>query len=107
MSPVLPSHRLPVVLGVVALVSFAAPARAEKADREKEIQVLANRLTADDAKREAVYEGNVIVTQGTMRITSARATSWSSTSCWSFPGPAAPSRSNSPRSRARPTPAPS
>jgi lipopolysaccharide export system protein LptA len=56
-------------------VAFAATlgiANAEKADREKEIQVLADRLSADDAKKEAVYEGNVIVTQGTMRITSAR-----------------------------------
>jgi lipopolysaccharide export system protein LptA len=55
-----------------ALVAFSA--HAEKADREKEIQVLADRLSADDAKKEAVYEGNVIVTQGTMRITSARIT---------------------------------
>ncbi|MBX3674677.1 MAG: lipopolysaccharide transport periplasmic protein LptA [Burkholderiales bacterium] len=57
--------------GAFAL-SLAAPAAAEKSDREKEIQVLADRLSADDAKKEAVYEGNVIVTQGTMRITSAR-----------------------------------
>ena len=48
--------------------------RAEKADREKEIQVLADRLTADEAKREAVYDGNVIITQGTLRITAARIT---------------------------------
>jgi len=57
--------------GALAL-SLAWPAAAEKSDREKEIQVLADRLSADDAKKEAVYEGNVIVTQGTMRITSAR-----------------------------------
>ncbi len=57
--------------GAFALL-LAAPAAAEKSDREKEIQVLADRLSADDAKKEAVYEGNVIVTQGTMRITSAR-----------------------------------
>jgi lipopolysaccharide export system protein LptA len=54
------------------LFSAAAIAQAEKTDREKEIQVLADRLSADDTKKEAVYEGNVIVTQGTMRITSAR-----------------------------------
>lgn len=66
----LPSLRL---LAAAALaLSLAAPAAAEKSDREKEIQVLADRLSADDAKKEAVYEGNVIVTQGTMRITSAR-----------------------------------
>jgi len=60
-----------LVAGALALW-LAAPAAAEKSDREKEIQVLADRLSADDAKKEAVYEGNVIVTQGTMRITSAR-----------------------------------
>ena len=67
--------RLPVaatlLLAAVALAA-APPARAEKADREKEIQVLADRLSADDAKKEAVYEGNVVITQGTMRITSAK-----------------------------------
>lgn len=57
---------------LVAVALTAAPAHAEKADREKEIQVLADRLSADDAKKEAVYDGNVIITQGTMRITSAR-----------------------------------
>jgi lipopolysaccharide export system protein LptA len=56
----------------VAAFAAAGAAHAEKADREKEIQVLADRLSADDAKKEAVYEGNVIITQGSMRITSAR-----------------------------------
>jgi len=66
--PLLPALR---VLLVAALAATTA-AHAEKGDREKEIQVLADRLSADDAKKEAVYEGNVVVTQGTMRITSAR-----------------------------------
>ena len=57
---------------LVAAALAAGTAHAEKADREKEIQVLADRLSADDAKKEAVYDGNVIITQGTMRITSAR-----------------------------------
>lgn len=57
---------------LVAVALTTAPAHAEKADREKEIQVLADRLSADDAKKEAVYDGNVVITQGTMRITSAR-----------------------------------
>jgi lipopolysaccharide export system protein LptA len=60
-------------LAVALLLAFLAPAAvAEKADREKEIQVLADRLTADDNKREAVYEGNVVVTQGTLRVAAAR-----------------------------------
>jgi lipopolysaccharide export system protein LptA len=59
------------ILPAVA-VAAATLAHAEKSDREKEIQVLADRLSADDTKKEAVYEGNVIITQGTMRITSAK-----------------------------------
>ena len=54
------------------LAALAPAALAEKADREKEIQVLADRLSADDTKREAVYEGNVVVTQGTLRVAAAR-----------------------------------
>ena len=61
-----------VVLPLLLAAAVATGARAEKADREKVIQVLADRLSADDAKKEAVYEGNVIVTQGTMRITSEK-----------------------------------
>lgn len=57
---------------LLAALALAPPALAEKADREKEIQVLADLLTADDNKREAVYEGNVVVTQGTLRVGAAR-----------------------------------
>jgi lipopolysaccharide export system protein LptA len=60
------------LLLAAALAAVSPLAQGEKADREKDIQVLADRLTADDAKKEAVYEGNVVITQGTMRITSAR-----------------------------------
>jgi len=61
-----------LALPLAAAIAAAPDAYAEKSDREKEIQVLANRLTADDKKKEAVYEGNVVITQGTMRITSAK-----------------------------------
>jgi lipopolysaccharide export system protein LptA len=57
-------------------VVLAAPAalHAERADREKEIVVGADRLTADDANRTSTFEGNVVVTQGTMRITAQKVT---------------------------------
>jgi lipopolysaccharide export system protein LptA len=58
---------------IVALAS-AVPAAAERADREKEIVVGADRLTADDANRTSTFEGGVIVTQGTMRMTAAKVT---------------------------------
>lgn len=65
-----------IVLSLFAavLALAAPPARAESSDREKEIVVGADRLTADDANRTSTFEGNVVVTQGTMRITAARVT---------------------------------
>jgi lipopolysaccharide export system protein LptA len=65
--------RLRVALAA-AFACLVPAAHAEKADREKEIVVGADRLTADDAKRTSVFEGNVVVTQGTMRITAAKVT---------------------------------
>ena len=63
---------LPLLAAVLAAASL--PAMAERSDREKEIVVGADRLTADDANRTSTFEGNVVVTQGTMRITAARVT---------------------------------
>jgi lipopolysaccharide export system protein LptA len=63
--------RLALALAIVAL---ACPAWAEKGDREKEIVVGADRLTADDANKTSTFEGGVVVTQGTMRMTAARVT---------------------------------
>lgn len=58
----------------LALALAAAPALAEKGDREKEIVVGADRLVADDANRTSTFDGNVVVTQGTMRMTAAKVT---------------------------------
>jgi lipopolysaccharide export system protein LptA len=63
--------RAPLLLAAVALLAATA-ALAEKADREKEIVVGADRLLADEASRTSTFEGSVIVTQGTMRMTAAR-----------------------------------
>ena len=68
----MPSSTLPAFAFAVAFL--AVPAAAERADREKEIVVGADRLTADDAKRTSTFDGNVVVTQGTMRITASRVT---------------------------------
>ena len=65
-------------LRATALLAAAAgaclPALAERADREKEIVVGADRLVADDANRTSTFEGAVVVTQGTMRMTAAKVT---------------------------------
>jgi lipopolysaccharide export system protein LptA len=65
--------RIAATLAALAF-AFAGPAAAERADREKEIVVNADRLTADDANRTSTFEGNVVVTQGTMRMTAAKVT---------------------------------
>ena len=62
--------RAAAFLLLAAAASF--PAVAERGDREKEIVVGADRLTADDANRTSTFEGNVVVTQGTMRMTAGR-----------------------------------
>ena len=41
---------------------------AERADREKPVNLEADRVDLDDAKKEAVFEGNVTLTQGTLLI---------------------------------------
>ena len=65
--------RAPLLL-LACLAVLAGPARAEKADREKLIHVDADRVTADDANRNSVFEGNVVITQGTMRMTANKVT---------------------------------
>lgn len=51
-----------------ALLACAFPAAAEKADREKPINLEADRVSIDDAKQIATFEGNVLLTQGTLQI---------------------------------------
>src|SRR5688572_5043734 len=58
---------------VAAVLSLAAESvLAEKADRDKPTQVEANRMSADDARRLNIFEGDVVVTKGTMRLTADR-----------------------------------
>jgi lipopolysaccharide export system protein LptA len=63
---------LPLV--AAALAAAAPPAAAERADREKEIVVGADRLVADDANRTSTFQGSVVITQGTMRMTADKVT---------------------------------
>lgn len=47
---------------------FSAGVHAEKADREKPINLEADRVSVDDAKQIATFEGKVTLTQGTLII---------------------------------------
>jgi lipopolysaccharide export system protein LptA len=53
---------------VCLLAALALPAAAEKADRDKPVNLEADRVTIDDAKQLAIFEGNVVLTQGTLQI---------------------------------------
>jgi lipopolysaccharide export system protein LptA len=61
-------------LAVAALaLALASPgAAAEKADRAKPTQIEANRMSADDAKRLNIFEGNVVLTKGTITVRADR-----------------------------------
>ncbi len=47
-------------------------ARAERADRDKPINLEADKVTVDDKKQTSTFEGSVVLTQGTLRITADR-----------------------------------
>lgn len=53
---------------LVAAALGAAPVHAEKADREKPINLESDRVSVDDAKQIATFEGRVVLTQGTLII---------------------------------------
>lgn len=62
---------MPIVLKLllvplIALLSM--PALAEKADREKPVHLEADNVTLDDIKKLSVFEGNVLLTQGTLML---------------------------------------
>jgi lipopolysaccharide export system protein LptA len=56
--------RRALVLLVVAALA-ALPAHAERADRDKPLNIEADRMLADDGKQTVIFEGRVVLTQGT------------------------------------------
>lgn len=64
-----------MILRLVALSLCLLAAQnvlAERADRDKPMQLEANRITLDDAKKIQVLEGDVLVTKGTMTLKADR-----------------------------------
>lgn len=58
-----------IVMLLAACFVLASPAaHAEKADRDKPINIEADRVNVDDAKQIATFEGRVVMTQGTLVI---------------------------------------
>ena len=65
------ASRLFCLTAVTALViglGLPSPAGAERADRDKPVNLEADRVDLDDAKKEAVFVGSVTLTQGTLTI---------------------------------------
>lgn len=57
----------------LSIYLIAAPlAHAEKADRDKPMQLEASRLSIDDAKKIQILEGDVLITKGTMSLKADR-----------------------------------
>lgn len=57
------------VTALLCCILLAAPgAQAEKADRDKPVNLEADRVTIDDTKQTSMFEGNVTLTQGTLQI---------------------------------------
>jgi lipopolysaccharide export system protein LptA len=57
---------------LVLLVAATAAAHGETADRDKPLQVEAQKGSYNDLKQIGVFTGNVIVTKGTIRVTGER-----------------------------------
>ncbi|MCL2830413.1 MAG: lipopolysaccharide transport periplasmic protein LptA [Betaproteobacteria bacterium] len=61
-----------ILLLAPMLLPFSHTAHAERADRDKPIQLEADRVSVDDIKRVQVYEGHVVLSQGTLLIKADR-----------------------------------
>ncbi|WP_454719912.1 MULTISPECIES: lipopolysaccharide transport periplasmic protein LptA [Cupriavidus] len=59
-----------MTLATVLGLALAAPARAEKADRDKPLVLEADNASYDDVKQVYVLTGNVVLTKGTMVLKS-------------------------------------
>ncbi len=53
------------ITAVMLLLAIGAVAHAERTDRDKPVNIEADRMLADDQKQTAVFEGRVVLTQGT------------------------------------------
>lgn len=57
---------------VPLLVGLSLPSMAEKADRDKPVHLEADNVTLDDIKKVSVFEGNVLLIQGTLMLRADR-----------------------------------
>lgn len=65
---------LNVLVSGLTIAASSMPALAERADRDKPVNIESDRMNADDSKKTAVFEGKVVLTQGTLSIRGDRVT---------------------------------
>jgi len=65
------TFKLELFAGLCAAL-LTLPAYAEKADRSKPVNLEADSVTLDDIKKVSVYQGNVILSQGTLMLRADR-----------------------------------
>ncbi len=63
-----------VVIALLAAAWTGAAMPAEPSDRDRPVQIESDRMNADDATKTAVFEGHVVLTQGTLVIRADRLT---------------------------------
>lgn len=68
------ANDLATLLLCAGFLGLAGAAQAERADRSKPINLESDRMRVDDAQRTSVFEGNVLMTQGTLSIRADRVT---------------------------------
>jgi lipopolysaccharide export system protein LptA len=57
---------------MLCAILLATSAHAEKADRDKPVNLEADTVTLDDIKKISVYQGNVVLSQGTLMLRADR-----------------------------------
>lgn len=66
-------NKPPLFLLLLALcAAFALPAWAEKADRDKPMNIESNTMRVDDVKQLTVFDGNVVMTKGSLIVRAAK-----------------------------------
>ncbi|HTQ75763.1 MAG TPA: lipopolysaccharide transport periplasmic protein LptA [Burkholderiales bacterium] len=68
----LAGSRRAAALALAAIWLLAAPALAERGDRDKPLNIESDSMTADEAKKTATFQGKVVMSQGSLVIRADR-----------------------------------
>ena len=66
--------RIIQITSLILCILWSIEGRTLSTDREQPIQIQADRATIDDTKGLAIYEGHVLITQGSIRIDAEKVT---------------------------------